>query len=306
MRRRSISILAFILSVAPVYSQEWQSDLNRYFDGVRKEINPPIPESLLAAKDDPKTLAFFSSLVSDSSYSVRAKRLELIYFVSSHSSNSSVRNRGVEMLLQPCIDGDIETAGIALDFIIKFQKTDFTPPVKDNVRKLVQRATLQYNEILKLAAFLELYDLTADIRRRSLTGNRPATRWAALLSLARMRDNDAASDIIRRVKKLPLTDDLVYRVFPDLIFTRNKSLINYMVEALMSDSKDCVAADAEREINIPCGYRIMEQLASIVDGFPLALDDTGDLQTNDYPAALQQAREWFINNTDYTILNDQY
>lgn len=306
MSPRPALILVLILSVAGVYAQEWRSDLNHYFDSVRKEKYPSIPESLLAAKEKSEMLAIIGSLLSDSSYSVRAKALELTYFVSSHASSSSVRNRGVEMLLQPCINGDIETTGVALDLVAKFRRSDFTSAAKDYVRKLAQRPTLQYNEILKVAAFLELRDLTGDIRKRSQVGNRPAMRWTALLSLARMGDNDAVSDIIGRVKKLPVNDDLVYKVFPDLVFTRSRPLINYMVDAMMSDSTDCLAADAEKEINIPCGYRIMEQLAGIVDGFPLELNDTGDLQANDYSAALQKVREWFVENSDYAILDNEY
>jgi len=306
MCAKSISILLCLLSVAHTNAQEWRSDLSTYFDCVRKETFPAVPKSLLSTNAAPEILLFLTPLVGDTSYSVRSKAIELIYAVSSHAESPSIRGRGIELLLQPCMNGDTEAAGTALELVTRFDRTDFTDMAKESVTKLVRRNTLQYNEVMKLAAFLELRDLIPDIRIRSGPGNRAPIRWAALLSLARLGDTDAISDIMARVKKLPVTDDLVYKVFPDLAFTRNKQLIGYMVEVLMSDSKDCLGADAEREMNIPCGYRIMEQLAVIIEGFPLVLDDFGDVKTNDYPAALLQVREWFVNNTDYTIRNDRY
>lgn len=109
-----------------------------------------------------------------------------------------------------------------------------------------------------------------------------------------------------RVKKLPVNDDVVYQVFPDLIYTRQQEAIAYLVTALDSDATDCLSADAERQTPISCGYRIMEQLAAIIEGYPLILGESGDIITGDYPAALNIVRKWFQINQTYSIRNDRF
>jgi hypothetical protein len=67
-----------------------------------------------------------------------------------------------------------------------------------------------------------------------------------------------------------------------------------------------MAADAEKDARIVCGYRIMEQLAPVIAEYPLQLDEFGDLQTHDYPSALEHVREWFLKHKTYTIRNDKF
>jgi hypothetical protein len=112
--------------------------------------------------------------------------------------------------------------------------------------------------------------------------------------------------MMRRARKLPVNDDVIYSIFPDLVYTRNKEAVSYMIEVLQRDDATCMSADAERQAPIPCGYRVMEQLAPIIKGYPLALDASGDIKTNDYVAALKTVREWFTKHPNYEILKDKY
>jgi hypothetical protein len=121
-----------------------------------------------------------------------------------------------------------------------------------------------------------------------------------------MGDTNATAEILNRVKRIPVNDEVVYEVFPDLIYTRQTDALDYIVKALHSDAKNCIAADAEKDIPILCGYRIMEQLAPVIEGYPLHLDEFGDVQTLDYPAALNTVREWFLKHKSYTIRHDKY
>jgi hypothetical protein len=121
-----------------------------------------------------------------------------------------------------------------------------------------------------------------------------------------MDDAPALKDLMQRVSKLPVNDDVVYKLFPDLIYTRQKESIDYMIEALNSDVKTCFTADAEKEVEILCGYRIMEQLAPVIADYPFNLDESGDLQTDDYPSALLTVRNWFRTHKNYTILTDHF
>jgi len=137
-------------------------------------------------------------------------------------------------------------------------------------------------------------------------GNGQSIRWASLVSLARLGDASAIEEVDRRARKLPVNDDVVYSIFPDLVYTHNKQIIAYMVEVLQRDDAICMSADAERQAQIPCGYRIMEQLAPVIKGYPLQLDASDDIKTDDYVAALKTVREWFTKHPNYEILKDKY
>ena len=156
-----------------------------------------------------------------------------------------------------------------------------------------------------LVGYLRVDKSTGELQSLSQPGNSPQIRWAALLALSRMGDATASQDILKRVKKAGINDDVVYDLFPDLIYTRNKELFAYLIEVLHSDEKNCTSA-GENVSKIPCAYRVMEMLAPIIKDYPLTLDASGDVNTKDYAAALQTVRTWFKQHPNYTILNDTY
>ncbi len=103
-----------------------------------------------------------------------------------------------------------------------------------------------------------------------------------------------------------MTDAVVYEIFPDLVYTRSQEAITYLVEALNSDAKNCESANAESEEKIPCAYRVMEMLAPVIENYPLKLSESDDIETTDYPGALQKVRDWFKVNKGFKILKDRY
>jgi hypothetical protein len=187
-----------------------------------------------------------------------------------------------------------------------FKKTDFSPAALDSFGKYFRTGSPYIDRVVKLAGFLGLHKLTEDIRPYAQPGNAVPIRWAALLAMARLGEPSAIADITRRVKKFPLNDNLVYDIFPDLIYTRRRELIAITVEVLEHDEKSCLSASPDKEVPIPCGYRIMEMLAPVIDGYPFHLAQSGDIRTEDYPEALQQVRQFFSTNKEYEIRTDQY
>jgi hypothetical protein len=121
-----------------------------------------------------------------------------------------------------------------------------------------------------------------------------------------MGEEQAINDVMSRVKRMPVGDAVVYEIFPDLVYTRSREAISYLLETLNSDAKACESADPERPTRIPCAYRVMEMLAPAIEKYPLKLSESGDVVTSDYPAALAQVREWFKANAGFKIVDDRY
>jgi hypothetical protein len=298
-------VITLILPLS-VYAQQTDELLKLYFTEVRQARYPAIPKPLSLAENARAILVALEPYQRDTIVSVRAKAYTITQLAGNNARESGVRQDAVSQLVRACKDKDSGNAGLALEYLTVFRKDDFTPVAKDSIRILVRRKSAHFDQLIRLAGFAQLTDLMENIRSYSLTGNTQTIRWAAIVSLARMNDAAATSEMMRRVQKLPVNDDVIYKIFPDLAYSRRQEAIAYMVEALNSDDRNCLSADAEKEEAIPCGYRIMEQLAPVIDGYPLELDKSGDIKTKDYVAALKTVREWFVKHPDYKILRDRY
>lgn len=301
------SILAIMVLLPWLsYSQKLDEQVRVYFAEVRAGKNPAIPKEIFQPENARIVLGELTSYQHDTVSAVRSKVYMICHRVGNGTKQSTLRQTAVTRLVLGCKDEDTGNVGLALDYLTTFRKDDFTTSSKDGIRNLVRNKAAHFDQVLRLAGFLELTDLKENINPYTQAGNAQSIRWAALVTLSRMNDSEAMGEVMRRVRKLPVNDDMVYKIFPDLVYTRNAEAICYMVEVMERDDKNCVTADAEREEPIPCGYRIMEQLAPVIEGYPLQLDESGDIKTKDYTAALQKVREWFIKHKDYTIVRDRF
>ena len=301
-------LLVIVVLAVPGYAsaQGTPGWLASYFADVRSGNFPSAPAQTSRAEQADNVLAALSLYETDTAVVVRGRAHLLLKLAAGSAKEPNLRQEGVRRLIQACKDHDLANAGAALDYLTTFGKEDFTPVAKDSIRSLFKYKTLRFSELAKLVGFLELTDLKEPIRAHAQVGNPQPVRWAALVSLARMNDERAAGEMMTRVRKIAVNDDAIYQLFPDLVYSRHPEAIAYMVEALHSDAKNCVTADAEREVPIPCGYRIIEQLAPIIDKYPVELDESGDVKTKDYAATLLKVREWFNKNKNYKILRDKY
>ncbi|MFA0964371.1 hypothetical protein AB9P05_21375 [Roseivirga sp. BDSF3-8] len=127
-------------------------------------------------------------------------------------------------------------------------------------------------------------------------------RWILYLALSRAGDDNATRKVVNAIGRQQVSDDWVYDLAPDLVYTRQKAAFDLLVKELNSQQKLCSPAAADLSGNIVCGYRILEMVAPHIQDFPIKTDVTGDLDTDDYPKALETARQWFSVNPDYVIL----
>jgi hypothetical protein len=304
--RRSVSAKFFalaliILAQSNCFAQHVNELLTLYFNEVKGGKYPAIPKQISLPENAPETLIAIKPFLNDTLAPVRAKAYAIAQLAGYNSRVPSIRLVFVNHIVSACKDNDSGNVGLALSYLTKFRREDFTPAAMDSIRKLVRKKIPHFDQLLKLAGFLELRDLKEEIRVYSKSGNPENIRWAAILSLARMGDEASHSDMMARIRKLPMNDNLVYEIFPDMVYTRHRDAINYLVEVLQSDTKNCMSADPEREVPIVCGYRVMEQLAPAIEGYPLKVDGSGDIKTDNYPAALNTVREWFNKNKEYKI-----
>jgi hypothetical protein len=299
----STALLIYTLS----FGQNAKDVLDSYFTEVRSGKYPSIPLPLGRPENAKKTLSAVAPLSKDSSAIVRSKAYAIVRYVGTTSRQANIREQSAMQLLRACRDKNSANVGIALEYLTEFKREDFNTATKDTLRNIYKSMPPHIGKVIKLIGFLQLKDIQPNIQ--ILAQNKEANkydRWAAQLALARMNDQLTMDNIMTRIKKLDINDDVVYDIFPDLIYTKQPQAFAYLIEALNTDAMNCTGADAETDVRISCAYRVMEQLAPVIEGYPLKLDASGDIETKDYKSALQTVRDWFKQHPDYKILNDKY
>lgn len=279
--------------------------LDSYFAEVRTGRSPRVPLEIVTHKPSKETLEALVVYYNDTSALLRLKANSIAHDIATQSAELDVRQQVVLQLVSFCRDQNAGNVGMALSYLSYYKKSDFNTAMYYDLLAMLNSDTPHLDQLFKLIGFLELTNAIELIRPYTQPGNSRQNRWSAIVSLARMNDPTAVQEMMDRVRKLSVNDDIVEEIFPDLVYSRQKVAFDYLAEVLRSDAKNCTSS-GENTIAIPCGYRIMEQLAKVVKDYPLQLDDSGDIKTKDYKQALATVRAWFNMHKDYEIDRDNF
>lgn len=298
-------MLAFICF--PTNAQQVDKIVDSYFSGIRRGQSQSVPEYLFYPENAEGSLSALAPFLPDTSSTVRRAAHSLYFRLVMASDNVSFRREAVRNMVGFLKDRDSGNAGQVIRYLTEFNIADFDPAAKDTLLNIFKRKSPHYDDLIKLLGYLQLTQARDGLRAIAQDAKSPGTeRWAALVALARMGDSYATNDIIARVRRFPVNDIVVYQIFPDLVYTRQRPVFEILIQALNSDANNCQSANAENITKIPCAYRIMEMIAPAIEGYPYKLDESGDIDAENYEEALITVREWFKTNPDYTILTDRY
>ncbi|HEY9124456.1 MAG TPA: hypothetical protein VIO15_08950 [Bacteroidales bacterium] len=297
-------LLAAVTCIARSQSNEdLSSAFEKYFSELKAGKNNPVPNSITQHPNEAKAIELAMKYSGDTLSMVRAAAYYIVKRIGINSSNLNTRQSCVYYLILACKDKDSGNSGTAGEYLTQFDTSDFTPKSLDSLRSLVRSKPPHYETILKLTGFLDLQDMSPFIKETILASAKISkqTKWAGHLALARMGDTNEVKYCVERCKRIPVSDNVVYNLFPDMVYTRQKEALDYLIVVLNSNEKNCTSPNPDSEEKILCGYRVMEYLAPVVEGFPLKLDIGGDLVTDNYEGALVLVRGWFNNTPGYKI-----
>lgn len=282
-------------------SQSIPQHIQTYVEQLHQSQSVAAPSALREEKNAKEVIEIAPQYFSDTLSRVRAKMYGLVGEAVVNSKDQNLRQLAVEQLVKA--SADFENLDLLLLKLSAFKKSDFTQASRDTLVVLFRKKPPYLDQLARLVGSLQMTSLKDDLMVLSgPTTSNQRIRWAALLALARMGNAEATQSMMKRVQRLPVNDDVVYEVFPDLIYTRQRQAIDYLIVELKNDEKKCTTADAEDETPITCAYRIMELLAPVIEKYPLEVDTSGDIKTKDYKKSLGTVRAWFEKNKDYGII----
>ena len=303
----TLLILLLMQCPAMTFGQNVESTLTQYVNRLHTTSSSRIPADLLKEQNASEVIRLAGSFYADTLPDVRAKIYYLIARAGTKSFEPSVRRQAVEQLVKATTDREVANVGTLWTSLSQFRKNDFTSMATDSLKNSLRNRQAHLDKLLQLIGYLELTDLKETIQSMTYPPSLPRDRWAALLALSRMDDAEATQYILLRAQKQKVDDNVVYEIFPDLIYTRQREILDYLITVLNSDEKNCHTADAENEQPVLCAYRVMEQLAPVIIDYPLSLDKSGDINTTDYAKALADVRLWFKQKgSSYQISKDKF
>jgi hypothetical protein len=291
----------------PVHSQSSVRDLEKYMNELRAGSAQTIPISIWQdARNEAKLLKVLTPFYTDTLKRIREKAYYITKRIGQKSKDNAVQQLAIAGTVLALKEKDTGTSGSAIESLAGFRKENFSAAVRDTIDNLLSANTPHLDELLKLAGFLAMQEQVLKIRHIMETNTNAKIKWAARLSLARMGDAAAIASIMKKLNSTGVNDDFVYDIVPDLIYTRQPEIFEFLEKIINSDAQNCQSDNPDSNKKILCGYRVMGQIAPVIDNFPLKTDDSGELIVSDYALALREVREWFASNDSYNLKTNIY
>ena len=304
--KSGIVILTFLFAISTANAQSIP-DLQSYMTAVRTGTTQPLPASVLVdTQNVGEILQALQPYYVDSLPTVRAKAYSITARLGQKTPQSDSRQLAVQHLIGAIKDNDTGISGNASEALAGFAIEDFNASHKGAIAALLGQEIAHKDQLVKVAGYLDLKEAQPTLRQLAEPGNNRKTRWAAYLALARMGEQQELQYVVKRIAAMPLNDDVVYEMVPDLIYTRQKTAFDYLFTIINSDEAACFSADPDASTNILCGYRTMEYIAPYIKDFPLPVED-GELIVDDYEQALKDVRTWYaLHQDDYEIVKEGF
>lgn len=307
---RCIILLVGIYCFTCGWGQKGQVEkaFNAYIQSVRENRYSNFPRDLVKPENHHLLIRLATQYATDTVPAVRAAGYYMLKLVGLSSAKISIRQQAVIQLLEGCKDPKSGNVSICIDYLTQFHPADFDNKAKDSMLVLLQRKIYYFDEYVKLCGYIlteKALPYFEHILQGTLSLNRKE-KWAIRLAMARAGDEEQTNYILQNISQLEPSDEVIYHLLPDLIYTRQRQIFERVIEWLNDDRQLCTSSNPDREDKLVCGYRIMEMLAPAIKNYPYAIDATGELVADDYDKALYDIRQWFKKNPNYIIDNSQY
>lgn len=306
-------LLFAVILVASVHGQAQERKVKKVLDEVRnqfvlgnaKSINEDV---LFKQGNEAYLLSGLKEWFTDTTRSIRQQAISYTGRIGLRTTEPAIKQDAVRLLVLKSADKDEALANSAIGYLTRFTRRDFTKDACDSVRSILRKQPPSFNKLIRIAGFLDLKDQIPFLDSIFNSGKIPTkTQWNIQLTLARMGNAASAKYCLDLARVYPVDDNIIFYILPDLIYTRQKMVYDYLLEILYSDDPKCSSPNPYYSGTILCGYRVMEGLASIVNGFPLKTNSSGEIITNDYEKSLKVVRKWFNEHkTDYELNFDMY
>jgi hypothetical protein len=248
-----------------------------------------VERELLAATNMQSLLNDLEPFYIDSLVHVRRKAYFLTYKKALADPDKN-EMPAIIQLVKGCSDINSTIINQNIDYLKQFPTYAFDLKAKQELELLLLQPKYEsFSDIYLVAGFLGIgYEEMNRLNLNAETSKK--FKWILQLALARMGNSEALENILRNANQMETGDNVVAYLVPHLVYTRQKLALDYCVKIIFEQEKNCSPPNAESSKKIECGYRVMELVALVIEGFPLETDAMGMIVTDNYTTALEQTR----------------
>ena len=193
-------------------------------------------------------------------------------------------------------------AASAIMSLQAFERDAFSTETRDNILLVISYNDLARVEAIEILGFVgkgDDIDFLKGITSFTKIGKKE--KYKIQLALVRLGDAESVELYVNEIKSRTISDQMVYSIMPDMLYTRNKQVFDYLLSDMLNDIPRCYSANNDSEEKILCAYRILEEITPYILRFPIEVNDSGAIE-GDYELALEKVRAWITNSQlEYTI-----
>lgn len=260
-------------------------------------------------KDTLKMLDCLKEQSSDSIFiSNLSQSIYLIKNLSINASNVKIKGAAIKLFISVGKSNNPSVSALSINALKSYSSRNFDESDISSILELIEKHPSVYKETVELAGYIGNQKFLLKIKEvfpNSRNFSKPE-KWASYKSLARLGDNEALDFCVKRISSIPINDQVIDVLYPDLIYIHRKEAIDLLIKALNSDDLLCTSSNPNSDSKILCGYRIMELLAPAIENFPVKVLPSGDLDTKDYKKTLNDVRVWFSKNGNSYSITSKY
>lgn len=188
----------------------------------------------------------------------------------------------------------------------EYTREDFGDRDRELLADIIANEEIPHrDEYFLLAGYLGMNEALSNVSLESLTTSKLLRSHG--LAMVRAGDPNKANQLLMDIREVEYGDAFVYDLAPLLVYTRDRAVFDLLIERLLTSNLNCDPPNPHVNGKIDCGYRLMEALAPVLVDFPFEVGISGDLETDDYPAALVEVRNWLRALGDaYNIIEDTF
>lgn len=301
MKRLTITILLFIIWGGFNSATKAQSLEKKLADAMELQrkgeyFKGTFPFKKYYTKQPGEMLSAIEKYQNDTISRVRYLAYSLVNKTGMAAADSAIKIQAVNRLVNACLDSDAGIRKNAAGYLKKYEKADFSPTATDTLVSILNRDILIAKNVIRLVGFVEPPGASDKLRELLSNPIPPKYRWEVQLALARLGDDKAIDYCLETARNAGINDRVVFHLLPDLVYTRQRDILDYIIDILQSDEPNCSSPNPDLGGKIPCGYAVMEIIAPVIIDFPIGMSSSGMLETDDYEQALQTVRLWFDAN----------
>jgi hypothetical protein len=283
-------------------AQPAEQQLEKYLKQITSDGTTPVPPGVLTdTKSEKALLKVLHGHFNDPGEDFQFRIVDLVRMIGVKSKDPGVRSLAVNYLVKGIATFGTRVRAQAITAMIQFSRPDFSAEDKDSIVSYLRRDMPNLPELFRLAGFLEASNAKTKISALLTLPISQIQKWNARLALARLGDEEAINFILEKITTSNVDDSFVFSIVPGLVYTRDKRVFGELEKILQNDAYRCSSSHPDSRSTVLCAYRVLESMAAAIDGFPIKVDESGDMIVDNYQVALDTARRWLNENPDYKL-----